>query len=536
MKSPLSTGMAAIAVAALVAIPLIAAGPALADDIPVETPDTTGPVVASNWDVPVGTWSKRNSMRLTATDTGSGINSIYVDYDGRTQQWNAETADVVLVQGSQMLEYWAVDNAGNESGHSIIRLNLDHDFPQIQADSEILNDVLSPVEVIQGSIVPFTYTCTDGFSGVRQCDSAHTSGSALPTSELGEHGFSVDAIDYADNRTTRTFSYVVVAADEPIDETPPVFTSTTPATDEVYVGQGDEFIDFSCADPESGIASCVLVDHDGNEVAVGAPLDLAEGDYTWTGIAVNALGFRTTRVVRFSVQGPDTTEPLVDSDWDVPTGQWSKRDSLRLTATDSGSGISAIHVDYNGQTRLWNAETADVELVQGSQVLEYWAVDEAGNESEHSIIGLNIDRDLPTIQVDSEIAPTGLAPVEVIQGSTVPFSFTCTDELSGVQLCTSAKESGRALPTDELGAYAFTVDAFDNAGNRTTRLFRYTVVTAIEPADSPAGGNAGLPVSGDKLAFTGMEPGWLPAIAIALVVLGAGLVVLQRRATRAGTS
>jgi hypothetical protein len=519
----------------------------------VKKPDTTRPEVTSDWDVADGDWSNRKTLRVSATDGGSGIRDIQVQYDGR-RIWNSDTAEVELLHGSRTIEFWATDDAGNESEHKTLQLNIDLGLPTITVDSEIAPDGLSPVEVIQGSDVPFSYTCTDDYSGVANCTSAYPSGRALPTGELGEHGFTIDAFDNAGNRTTRMFRYVVAAPTDPTDSTAPSFSSVTPAMNGVYTGTGDEYVDFSCADVESGIEKCGMWDQDGDPVAVGAPLELADGDYTWTGIAVNSIGLRTTQVIQFTVQAPDTTRPEVSSDWDVPAGEWSNRDTITITATDTGSGINGIWADYDGETYVDNEETLEFEPADGSQTIEFWAADNAGNQSEHGFIDVNLDRALPEIQADSEIAPAGLAadgiaPIEVKKGAVVPFAYTCTDALSGVEKCTSAHASGDALPTNELGEHTFTVDAIDKAGNRTTRAFTYVVVAdsdpvdpvdptdpvdpvdPTDPTDGSGAGTASSPTSGG-LASTGLDLGWLPAISIALLALGAGVIVMCRRLAR----
>jgi hypothetical protein len=353
----------------------------------------------------------------------------------------------------------------------------------------------------------------------------------LPTDDLGEHKFTVDAFDKAGNRTTRAFAYVVVAASDSTDTTAPSFASLTPATNGFYTGQGDEFVDFSCADAESGIEKCILQDQEGEEVAIGAPLELADGVYTWTGTAVNAIGLRTTQDITFTVKTPDTTLPEVSSDWDVADDDWSNRDALHISATDTGTGVEALHVRYDGWLRVWNSETADIDLVPGSGPIEFWAVDKAGNESERTTLQLNVDQELPEIQAHSGIAPAGLPPVEVVKGTAVPFAYTCTDALSGVDECASAQASGDALPTDDLGEHTFTVDAVDKAGNRTTRAFTYVVIAAsdpTDPADPNGAGGAGTP-NPDGLANTGLELGWLPVIAIALLTLGVVMITVRRR-------
>ena len=63
----------------------------------------------------------------------------------------------------------------------------------------------------QGQPVKAHYSCWDDGSGVRSCTGAVPSGSAIDTTRLGVHAFSVTAVDNAGNRTTRTVVYAVHA-------------------------------------------------------------------------------------------------------------------------------------------------------------------------------------------------------------------------------------------------------------------------------------------------------------------------------------
>jgi hypothetical protein len=69
-----------------------------------------------------------------------------------------------------------------------------------------------------GQVVNADYSCTDdglGASGVKTCDGPVPSGSAIDTTALGDHAFTVTAADNAGNTSTKTVHYTVA------DSTPP---------------------------------------------------------------------------------------------------------------------------------------------------------------------------------------------------------------------------------------------------------------------------------------------------------------------------
>jgi hypothetical protein len=72
------------------------------------TPDTTPPVTTSD---AVATYMVSATIKLTATDSGSGVAATYYSLDGGTQV--SGTVVSVLTPGTHTLGFWSVDSAGN---------------------------------------------------------------------------------------------------------------------------------------------------------------------------------------------------------------------------------------------------------------------------------------------------------------------------------------------------------------------------------------------------------------------------------------
>jgi hypothetical protein len=279
-------------------------------------------------------------------------------------------------------------------------------------------------------------------------------------------------------------------------------------------------------------------------------------------------GNLNSKTIEYDVVPPvDVTAPEITTDWvDSPSG-WTNRSDIRFTATDADSGVAAIVIERAGSVLRVPQESAAFTLVPGSQSIEFWAEDEAGNASAHRTIAVKADFDGPEITTEPFGSINSEGRIEVVQGSTVPFVFSCTDADSGIAECTSARASGDPLDTARVGDVDLVVEALDLAGNGERAEVHYEVVAAptgptdpsgpSEPTDpanpdvpaeptSPAPSSPGaddgdspsvasggsITGSDSRLAETGFAPGWSPWVAAAGLVLGGWMILVRRRTLR----
>jgi hypothetical protein len=131
-------------------------------------------------------------------------------------------------------------------------------------------------------------------------------------------------------------------------------------------------------------------------------------------------------------------------------------------------------------------ESLDTNSV-GTHTFTVHAVDYAGAETTvtHSYTVFDVIRPTATITTPASGADYTL-------GAQLYSSYSCDDGPggSGVDACIGTYPNGYPLPTDRLGAFTFTVDAFDAAGNHGTASVTYRVVdntppeiTILAPAD-----------------------------------------------------
>jgi hypothetical protein len=346
----------------------------------------------------------------------------------------------------------------------------------------------------------------------------------FPTSGEGDNRYQVRAIDWFGNvGVAQTVSF-------PTDATAPGVTVSLPEAG-VTVEPGDELnLSFSCSDALSGVDVCEA------PVADGETLDTSElGTFEVVVRAVDAAG-NETRVVRsYTVAEADEAGPVIE--FHAPAAQASGwyfvGPDIPVTATDA-SAIDIIEweiVTSAGDLYTEGSRSGVDELIvaghdfpEGVSTLRIHAVDAFGNASDAEYL-VRIDNDAPQVIVSS---PEELDELE--QGAVVPFVFTCTDGVSGVESCVSSV--GATLPTDVLGERLVTIVATDAAGQSTTVELAYTVVPAADPA--PGGGNGG-PTGGGapQLASTGADSVWPWAlVAHGLLVVGGvaiGSVSVVRR-------
>jgi len=120
------------------------------------------------------------------------------------------------------------------------------------------------------------------------------------------------------------------------------------------------------------------------------------GQYTATA-QTTILGQTIEDSANFTVAN-DTTPPITNNDYD---GKWHTSNfTITLTATDNESGVAETYYRVNnGQTQNVSTSGQPQISVEGANnTLEYWSVDNVGNEElPHNVLtGIKLDRTPPT--------------------------------------------------------------------------------------------------------------------------------------------
>lgn len=135
-------------------------------------PDTSGTV--SGEQNPDGTYIDMATVTVSASDTGSGVNTI--EYAVGSGAWQPYTAPVMVHQvGTHTVRYRATDKAGNAAAEKSVRFTVVAATPQ---------DTTPPVTGV-------------GVDGTKNSGGAYVGNARVTVSATDEHGSGVDRIEYS---------------------------------------------------------------------------------------------------------------------------------------------------------------------------------------------------------------------------------------------------------------------------------------------------------------------------------------------------
>lgn len=170
----------------------------------------------------------------------------------------------------------------------------------------------------------------------------------------------------------------------------------------------------------------------------------------------------------------DTVPPITRIDYTEGTWLNRPRARIRLQAEDACSGLAKIWVKSDGGGEI---EPGVVEMrKEGESNLEFWSVDNAGNEETRRKVKVRYDFTPPTVVHDYTGGPSAAGPVEI--------RFHAFDSVAGradveiwvrhlwhtspIDIHSSEyRVSGDVLRLSEPGSYLLRYDAVDPAGNRS---------------------------------------------------------------------
>jgi hypothetical protein len=140
-------------------------------------------------------------------------------------------------------------------------------------------------------------------------------------------------------------------------------------------------------------------------------------------------------------------------------------------------GAAQLSISQGGRVATYSLTISD----EGTQNLGFWAVDQAGNESEHQTLTVRIDQTRPTISGSRSPGPNSYG----WNNADVTVSFNCSDSLSGIASCTGQQRVSR-----EGSGQSVTGEAVDKAGNSATATVSNINIDKTQPSISlsPSGG------------------------------------------------
>jgi len=337
--------------------------------------------------------------------------------------------------------------------------------------------------------VDFTINLTakDDISGVAETYYKINDGSIKRVNVYGQPRITVESanntleywsVDKAGNEETHHFIYGIK-----LDKTPPSGWIII-NDNKTYANTSDVIIKFDYSDSLSGVSGIRFSNDDLWTNEPEKPPQLKMKNWTLT----SGEGERTVYMQMIDKAGNiytandsiivDSTPPRTTADYDK---KWHNKDFyINLTSSDNFSTSPEIYyridngpiknVRADGQPYITNEST--------NNTLEYWSVDEAGNEeTHHYLYGIKLDKTSPVADFD--------LPVKVEAGSQVKFDALkkSYDICSGISRCswifgdgTTSEEFIITHVYADTGKYNVTLTIIDMAGNIATCVKTVEVV------------------------------------------------------------
>jgi len=435
--------------------------------------DKAGPTSANN--APAG-WSRTDlSVAISASDLVSGVARVFYRLNG--SGLTTYTVPVsVSTEGTNTLQYYAVDVAGNVESTQSVSPRIDKTPPATTSDA--------PAGwITTGTAV--SLTSSDSVSGVA-LRKYRLNGSALTTytgpvsvSAEGTNTLQFFATDTAGNvETTKTASIR-------IDKTPPVTSDNAPVSPITTATA----VTLTSSDTISGVASrhyrlngSALTTYTG-PVPVSAP-GTNTLEYFARDVAGNREATKTATIRIDSGPAPDTVPPVTTDN--APDSWLTTGTIVTLSGSDDSGGPVTTYYRLNGSALTTYTSAVPV-TAEGTNTLEYRSVDGAGNRETTKTATVRIDKTKPGSSND---APIGWSRTDVT------VKVTAGDLHSGVAAVYYRLNSG-ALTTytapvaiSAEGTNTLRYYAVDVAGNVQTTQTANARIDKTPPAttsNAPAG-------------------------------------------------
>jgi len=435
---------------------------------------------------------------LNASDEKSGVlDTYYRINNGATLSVSSNGQPTITSEGiNNTLEYWSMDNAGNEENHTILtEIKLDKAEPAVgNLFRTPAGDVEPDGEVsIEGNV-------TDLISGVKDVRLFyHTNDSPSwldfsmtfnETNGLFEYTipmqsqdtlveYKITAFDYAGNEVTEDnegqyYAYAVI----------PKFPSILILSPENKTyNVGNILLTFTVDRLVSwigyGLDGETNVSISGNTTLT----DLSEGLYRIVIYANDSTGdMGASNAEYFTI---DMTPPVTSNNYD---DIWHSADfSITLSATDDISGVKETFYRINGGI-IENGSLVGQPTITSegaNNTLEYWSIDNVGNEEQyHFLTNITLDKTPPLIATPLRDPSSDVQPNQLVM-----ISVNVSDSLSGIDSVklmyfTNRSSIGLEFPimfNQTSGLYERTIlvqeantlvkyhiTAYDRAGNNVT--------------------------------------------------------------------
>jgi hypothetical protein len=412
-------------------------------------------------------------VTLTSTDNGgSGVKEIHYAINGNEMVVSAAIAMFSITsEGTNTLDYWAVDNAtpANVEDTNTATIKIDKTKPEVT--------ITAPANG--------AYYRTNNPPGLAYTI-VELNPSGLPvvtgwSTEEGEHTVTVTVTDEAGNVGSASVTYYV-------DNTPPItniILSGLEGNNGWY--RSDVDVNLTASDNLSGVKEIHYILNGGSEKVI-------EGNTTSFTISTEAIN----SLVCWAVDNVENEETHHNQDIKIDKTAPTITASQNPAANSFGWNNTDVTVSFETYDALSgidpDTDPNDVVLsLEGAgQSASGTVYDMAGNSASTTISNINIDKTSPVVTITVPAENTSY-----LLNQSINAEWTAEDALSGIDSANTSGTvpSGSPLPTGTPGTNTFSVTATDKAGNVTTVTRTYGVeydfIGFFLPVDNPPVVNVG---------------------------------------------
>jgi hypothetical protein len=363
------------------------------------------------------------TIGIEVSDMGSGPGSIYVRLD--SGGWAICNGTEVRINdgGEHLFEVYALDEAGNPSGVQVRSVLIDLDVPvttmQVSGShysgpwySGTVSVNLTSLDADSG--VGSTYFSLDG--GPFQMYPG-----SIALTATGQHDLSFYSVDRAGNIEGIKNGTVLV------DDTPPLCHSALFGVERGGWYNSTAILNLSASDEQSGIGAIWYRIGSGDWLIYRGNLSFEDGAHAVEFFALDCAGLESghqTVLLQVDSSGPNCTADIGGA---LGKNSWYLSNAiLNLSAMDSLSGVQAVYYRWDGGAWTLSVENVTFDE-EGAHLVEFYALDLAGNQGATSTLRFGIDKTAPTchLTIDGDIGENDWFV------SSARISASCEDAISG---------------------------------------------------------------------------------------------------------
>jgi PKD repeat protein len=421
---------------------------------------------------------------INASDGGAGFKEIHYRIDDGSEQINPNPNIMLTLEtgGDHTIEYWAVDNLGNEEEHHIQSHFVDNSAPSTTLLFGTPYYFDGTYHWISSS-TQITLNANDIGSGINKTyyyintppEIEYTT--PFTISEEGTYIIYYYSIDNLGN-IEETKSMIVK-----VDNTSP---NTTLGFSLPYYYDGTKewitsstSISLSATDSGAGLNKTFYYIDNLPAIEYTAPFTISSGMHTIYYYSIDKLGNIETAkstVVYVDNMAPITNYSLIGTLGDA--GWYKSNVIVNLTSSDDGSGVNKTY--YKIGAGNWSEYTTPFTISEeGQTTIYYYSIDKLGNVEANKSITIKIDKTAPTA-IHSIVGTL----VEGKYTTDVTISFTASDATSGVKEIRYKVDGTNYVISGSPGSHTVSSEgthtveyyAVDNAGNAcSTATFSFTI-------------------------------------------------------------